>query len=424
MILTMAEIKPFRAWRYNDELVKNIGELTSPLFDVASDKEKAALYSNPYNSIHLSIPGGDCPAKNASRIVRQWKADGCLQRDPDAAIYVYYQYFKLPGDPSRYCRKGFICKIRIYEWDQNVILRHENTMPRSVDEQVALLAATRLNASPTHGLYTDKKFELEEFMDASMERPICQAEDYLGVRDVLSVISDPAVIARFRKKMEHQQVILADGHHRYAGSLAYMKQQAQSNPKHTGHENYNFHLMWLTNTEAQDLKILPTHRLISRLADFDEAVVVERLAEHFTVKPVPNPDIMPEVIAGKLWTFGLIFADHAYRVSLKPEVHGTMKWVFPDEVKALDLTVMHYFIIQEILGIKGRDQSTSPCIKYERSFGACLTQVLRKDVQLAVITNELSISEVKTVCNSGCTLPQKSTFFWPKAICGFVFSSI
>ena len=420
----MAEIKPFRAWRYNDELVKNIGELTSPLFDVASEKEKAALYSNPHNSIHLSIPCGECPADNASRTVRQWKADGCLQKDPDAAIYVYYQYFKLPGDPSRYCRKGFICKIRIYDWDQNVILRHENTMPRSVDEQVALLAATRLNASPTHGLYTDPKFELEELMDASMEQPICQAEDYLGIRDVLSVIDDPVIIARFRKKLEHQQVILADGHHRYAGSLAYMQQQTSTNPNHTGDENYNFHLMWLTNTEAQDLKILPTHRLISQLDNFDETAIVAKFARHFTVKPVPNPDIMPEVIAGKLWTFGLIFANIAYRVSLKPEAHDTMKWDFPDEVKVLDLTVMHYFIIQEILGIKGRDQSTSPCIDYERSFGACLTRVLQKEAQLALITNEISIAEVKTVCNSGCTLPQKSTFFWPKAICGFVFSSI
>jgi uncharacterized protein (DUF1015 family) len=420
----MAEIKPFRAWRYNDELVKNIGELTSPLFDVASEKEKAALYGNPHNSIHLSIPCGECPAENAARTVRQWKADGCLQRDPDASIYVYYQYFKLPGDSSRYCRKGFICKIRIYDWDQNVILRHENTMPRSVDEQVALLAATRLNASPTHGLYTDEKFELEGFMDASMAHPICQSEDYLGIRDVLSVISDPEVVESFRKKLEHRQVILADGHHRYAGSLAYMKQQSSANPKHTGNENYNFHLMWLTNTEAQDLKILPTHRLISQLDDFGEEAIVEKFTEYFTIKPVPNPDIMPEVIAGKLWTFGLIFADSAYRVSLKPEVHDSMAWDFPDEVKALDLTVMHYFIIQEILGIKGRDQSTSTCIKYERSFGACLTQVLQREAQLAIITNEISISEVKTVCSSGCTLPQKSTFFWPKAICGFVFSSI
>ena len=135
---------------------QDIGELTSPLFDVASEKQKAALYGNPSNSIHLSIPCGDCPSENASKILQKWKEEGCIQRDPAPAIYVYYQYFSLPGDPCQYCRKGFICKIRIYDWEENVILRHENTMPGSVDEQVELLAATRLNASPTHGLYTDR----------------------------------------------------------------------------------------------------------------------------------------------------------------------------------------------------------------------------------------------------------------------------
>ena len=104
-----------------------------------------------------------------------------------------------------------------------MILRHENTMPRSVDEQVALLAATRLNVSPTHGLYTDKSFELEKYMDASIQQPLCETEDYQGIRDVLSVIRDPRTIERFVNRMAEKKVILADGHHRYAGSLAYMK---------------------------------------------------------------------------------------------------------------------------------------------------------------------------------------------------------
>ncbi len=420
----MAEIKPFRAWRYNNELVKNIGELTSPLFDVASEKEKAALYGNPQNSIHLSIPCGECPSEKASIILRQWKDNGCLQRDPDAAIYLYYQYFRLPGDPSRYCRKGFICKIRLYDWEQNVILRHENTMPGSVDEQVELLAATRLNASPTHGLYSDETFELEKFMDADMQCPICETEDYQGIRNVMGIIRDPKTIKRFVDIMKDKQVILADGHHRYTGSLAYMKQQMSANQNHTGNESYNYHLMWLTNTEADDLKILPTHRLLKELECFDTNSIMKRFEKYFTVKPVPNPDIMPEVIAGKSWTFGLIFPEKAYQITLKPDVHATMKWNFPDDIKKLDLTVLHYFIIQEILGLKGKDQSASTCIEYERSFASCLTKVLQREVQLALITNEISISEVKTVCSSGHTLPQKSTYFWPKAICGFVFSSI
>lgn len=420
----MAEIRPFRAWRYNDALLKNIDHLTSPLFDVASEKQKAALYRNPYNSIHLSIPAGENPSENAARKLQKWRTEGSLLRDSAPGIYVYYQHFRLPGDPRQYCRKGFICKIRVYDWNQNVILRHENTMPGSVDEQVALLATTRLNVSPTHGLYTDKSFELEKYMDASMYQPLCETEDYQGTRDVLSVIRDPRTIERFVNRMAEKKVILADGHHRYAGSLAYMRRQMAANPAHTGRERYNYHLMWLTNTEAEDLKILPTHRLVKNLADFDPDAIIRRFDKYFTIKPISNADYMNEIIAGKIWTFGVIFQENAFQVSLKPDVFHTMQWNFPEEIKRLDMTVMHYFIIQQILGIKGRDQSTSDCIEYERSFAACLSKVLKGESQLALITNEVSIDDVKTVCGSGCTLPQKSTHFWPKVICGFVFSSI
>ena len=420
----MAEILPFRAWRYNEALLKDIDHLTSPLFDVASKKQKTALYGNPYNSIHLSIPSGECPSENASRILQKWQAEGSLLRDPVPGIYVYFQHFRLSGDPRLYCRKGFICKIKVYDWNQNVVLRHENTMPGSVDEQVALLAATRLNASPTHGLYTDKSFELEKYMDASIQQPLCETEDYQGIRDVLSVIRDPRTIERFVNRMAEKKVILADGHHRYAGSLAYMKRQMAANQAHTGREGYNYHLMWLTNTEAKDLKILPTHRLVKNLADFDAEAVIRRFERYFTVKPVANADHVNEIIAGKKWTFGLIFQENAFQASLKPDVIHTMQWNFPKEIKRLDLTVMHYFILQQILGIKGREQSTSDCIEYERSFAACLSKVLKGESQLALITNEVSIDDVKTVCGSGCTLPQKSTHFWPKVVCGFVFSSI
>ncbi|MDQ3290195.1 MAG: DUF1015 family protein, partial [Bacteroidota bacterium] len=54
----MAEIIPLRGWRYNQELSNSIQDLTSPLFDVVSNKQREALYLNPYNSIHLSVPQG------------------------------------------------------------------------------------------------------------------------------------------------------------------------------------------------------------------------------------------------------------------------------------------------------------------------------------------------------------------------------
>jgi uncharacterized protein (DUF1015 family) len=421
---TMAEIRPFRAWRYNAELLKDIGDLTSPLFDVASEKQRNVLYGNPLNSIHLSVPKGDNPAQNAATILKKWKHAKFVVRDEKPGIYVYYQYYKLPGDPKTYCRKGFVCKIRVYDWDEKVILRHENIMPTAVNNQADLIAATQLNISPTHGLYTDESFKLEPFMDECIQAPICETEDYQGVRDVMGVIHSENIITQFVEILKEKQVILADGHHRYAGSLTFMKQQTANNPFHTGEEGYNYHLMWLTNTEADDIRILPTHRLVKNLGNFDETTIMRKFQKSFQIKPIADGDDINEVILGKTWTFGILFKENAYTVQLRPEVFPTMKWNFPEEIKKLDLTVAHYFILQEILGIPGKEQSASPCIEYERNFTTCATKVIREEAQMAIITNEVSIKDVKRVCGCGCTMPQKSTFFYPKAVCGFLYCSL
>jgi uncharacterized protein (DUF1015 family) len=85
---------------------------------------------------------------------------------------------------------------------------------------------------------------------------------------------------------------------------------------------------------------------------------------------------------------------------------------------------MHYFILERLLGIRGKDQRSSEHVSFERSFSECMNQVQHGDKQVAIITNGISMQEVKNVCYSGYTMPQKSTYFYPKAICGYLFSSI
>lgn len=420
----MAEIKPVRAWRYNAELSRSIDDLTSPLFDVVSEKQRKALYNNPYNSIHLSVPREPKAAERAAAMLAEWKATGVIVQDAIPGIYVYYQYFKLAGSSREFCRKGFICHIRTYGWDEGVILRHENTIPKAVNDRIELLATTQLHASPTHGLYTDPSFSLEALMDEAIREPIYETEDYQGVRDVLAVIQDAEAVQQFLNVMADKKVILADGHHRYEGSLVYRDQQRAANPQYTGQEGYNFHLMYLTNTESDDLRILPTHRLIHGLADFNEERLLALLADDFVIKPIEDADTLNEVITGKQWAFGLLFRENAYKIRLKPESIHKITWKFPDTVKKLDLTVMHYFIIEKALGIPGKEQRQSENISFDRSFSDCLKKVLTGEAQLAIITNEVSIEEVKQVCQSGYTMPQKSTYFYPKVICGYLYTSI
>ena len=419
----MAEILPIRAWRYHPDLSKRIEDLTAPLFDVVSENQRKALYQNPLNSIHLSVPKPPDAATRAALLLEEWKANHVLVQDLLPTIYVYYQHFQMAGDRKNYCRKGFICHVRAYDWKENVVLRHENTIPKAVNDRVELLEKTELHSSPTHGLYTDPDFQLEKFMDEAMTNPVLETEDYQGARDVLAVIHDAAVIRKFMDVLAKKKIILADGHHRYEGSLIHKKNMLE---KFVGEvrRGFNYHLMFLTNTEADDLRILPTHRLVKNLPSFDPRLICDKLEEYFLIKPVEDCDSLNEIIAGKQWAFGIMMKDRCFKVRLRPESFEKLNWPFPEVVKRLDLTVMHYFIIEKVLGIPGKMQRQSEHLEFDRSYSDCLKKVIEGEAQMAIITNEVTIQEVKAVCESGFTMPQKSTYFYPKVIGGFLFSSI
>ncbi len=247
-----------RGWRYNPTLGRQIDDYVSPLFDVVSWKQREALYRNPLNSIHLSVPRGDDAAGEARRRLAEWQQTGVLRQDELPGIYVYYQYFRLPGSAREFCRKGFMCHIRAYAWADGVVLRHEDTLPAAVDDRAELLARTEFQTSATHGLYRDDDFALEHLMDEAMQDPLYETEeDYQGARDVLAVIQDAHAIRQFQAVLARRQVILADGHHRYEGSLAYRQAQLAAHPAATGREGWNYHLIYLTNSAADDLRILP-----------------------------------------------------------------------------------------------------------------------------------------------------------------------
>ncbi|MDH5610250.1 MAG: DUF1015 domain-containing protein [Cyclobacteriaceae bacterium] len=420
----MAEIRPFRAWRYGNQFSSRLDELTSPLFDVVDNEQREILYQNPLNSIHLSVPRGSDPGRRANGILQKWKEEKIIIQDDVPAIYVYYQYFSLPGSAHTYCRKGFIAHLRIYDWTENVLLRHESTLPFSVEDRVSVLDETRLNTSPTHGLYADPLHEIEDLLDQSMATPLSEAVDYQGVRDVLSVISDPIVILQICRLMSDRQIILADGHHRYEGSLQYMNRKKSTNPRHSGNEGYNFHLMYFTNTESPGLRILPTHRLVFHGNGLSDDVLLNKLSVDFHCEPIGKAVDIPQEIAGKKWTFGLITKDGAYTIRLKAGRHSQMPHSLPDSIRKLDLSLLHHLVFEKSMGLSMDTQLAPDQLGFERDFHACVMAVNNHRARYAFITNALEIDEVRKVCVSGATLPPKSTYFYPKVICGFLFSSI
>lgn len=419
----MAEILPLKGWRYHPRFKIDLDGLTSPLFDVVSEKQRIALYENPYNSIHVSVPLGDNPPLRAKEILEKWKSDKVIVQDGIPGIYVYYQYFRLPGQEEDSCRKGFIAQIKAYDWDEGMVLRHENTIVKAVSDRTDLLRSTQFQPSPTHGLYEDPYHFLEPYMDAAIENTIYDLEDYQGVREVMGLIHDASIIKEFINILKEKVIILADGHHRYQSAIDFRKEKTAENPNHTGNEAYNYHMMYFTNALSRDLKILPTHRLFFDL-DISENEVIQKCKKYFIIKKLNEVEEIGELILQKKWAFGLVFRDSAYKIRLIPEEIENFRFDLPEVAKEVDLMVLHYFFIEKVLGIPFADQRLSDKIGYERNLNRCFSQVNSGTASCAVITKEVPMSQVLDVCKSGFTMPQKSTYFYPKALTGLIFGSI
>lgn len=418
----MAEILPLKAWRYTEYLAPKIEELTSPLFDVVSPKQRQLLYENPLNSIHLSVPKGDNPPQSALKTLLEWKSEKVIQQDQKPGIYVYYQYYRLPGEHDQRCRKGFIAQIKAYDWNDEVILRHENTIVSAVNDRIDLLRETQIQASPTHGLYEDKEEQLEQYMDDAIANPLYELEDYQGVREVLAVINDPEIIKQFLMVLKDKQVILADGHHRIEGAIEYRKSMQGQLPD-AKWKGYDYHLMYLTNTSGNHLKILPTHRLYYGL-ELSQTDFLGKIEEWFLVKKFADPEELGAYAFHKPHTFGLVMGEESYTLQLKAGMMDQINLHLPESIRQLDLSVLHEVLFARILGIPVADQRNSDLIVYERNFSKCIQQVRSGKASFAVITRELELEQVLEVCRSGEVMPQKSTYFYPKALGGLLFASI
>ena len=418
----MADILPIKGWRYADYLAPQIENLTAPLFDVVSSKQRKLLYENPLNSIHLSVPQGEDPAADAAITLSKWKKEGILLQDRLPTIYVYYQYFRLPGELEERCRKGFIVQIRAYDWEEKMILRHENTIVSAVNDRIQLLKSTEIQASPTHGLYEDLDEQLEPYMDAAIGSPIYELEDYQGVREVIGLIHDANVIGKFLAVLKDKKIILADGHHRLQGSIEYRKSIKNSSKA----ERWNaedYHMMYLTNTSGNHLKILPTHRIFYGM-EISEQVFLEKLGEWFHIKPFADPEELGTYAFHRPWSFGIVLGDSSFLIELPQEKFDDFNHDLPSSVRKLDLVVLHELVFSRILGIDSENQRSSTQLVYERNFSRCVQEVESGKASFAIITQEIKLDQVLEVCQSGYVLPQKSTYFYPKALGGLVFASI
>lgn len=417
----MAQLKPLRGWRYNPKLFSNLNNVCSPLFDVITPAQRKQLYQiSPYNSIHISVPQGETPFEEAQERIKQWKKEHVLVQDVLPTIYVYYQYFSVQG--KLHIRKGFIANIKLQDWEDKVVLPHENTLSESVKERTTLLDYTQMNVSPTHGLYSDPKHELEVLMDKYMQHPIYKYIDYQGVEDRMAMIQDAKDIAKIMAHLHPKTIYLADGHHRYESSLRYYQTCKKNNVNHTGEEGYNYHLMYFTALEPDGIRILATHRVVN--IDLPKTHIVEQLSAHFKLEKVENPLTLPFLIQAQKHTFGLVFNQEYYLATLISSLDEMIPYPLPESVKQLDYTLLHYGVFEKMFGVDIEHQRTWSGLSFSRDVKVVLQKVEQEGARVGFILNTVSKQNMIDVCNSGAIMPMKSTYFYPKVLCGFVFGAI
>jgi len=431
----MATLKPFKAIRYNQEKVK-IGSVIAPPYDVISAEQQNGYYDkDPFNVIRLILGREEDRYSAAAQTYKAWQEQKVLVRDNKPAIYPLVQTFKTT-EGSIVQRKGFIALCRLEEFEKKIVLPHEKTLSKAKEDRFKLFKATNSNFSQVFTLYSDSGKKVDAFVNpVHKTQPLIDVE-FENVRNQLWSITDESVISKIAAELQPKQVLIADGHHRYETGLAYrdfMKSHLPAgkagNPNHTGDELYNYIMMFFTNLDDEGLVIFPTHRVIHSVPSYNGDKLVTTLQKDFDVQIFPTPQMMMDALKQhNRFAYGMVskHSSKFFVIKLKNEssINTLVPENLPQEVKELDVVLLHNYIIRQLLDVSQEAQEKKLNIHYLQNVHDCVDEVASGVSQAAFIVNPTKIEQVRAVAKAGHTMPQKSTFFYPKLVSGLVLNKM
>ncbi|MEJ2746247.1 MAG: DUF1015 domain-containing protein, partial [bacterium] len=289
----MAKIYPFRAFRYNQKKVPDVGAVfTEPYDKITPELQKKYYQRHPYNVVRFSkgetTPHDDADHNQYTRareFLEKCIAEGILVRDEREALYVYDEEYSLPGIPTK-TRQGFIAVGQLEEFGKGGVMPHERTLAGPKADRLNLMRATAAQAGLIFMLYPDPDNEVSGALSAERRRtPDVEAKDDNGVIHRIWVVTDKDVQQKVMALMETKTLFIADGHHRYETALNYRKEMMEKGANCLpGNETYDNHIMAFVSMHDQGLTVLPTHRLLFNLTPEQIASFPDGLAKFFTIE--------------------------------------------------------------------------------------------------------------------------------------------
>jgi uncharacterized protein (DUF1015 family) len=438
----MAQVYPFRAFRYNPSRVSFDRVLTQPYDKISPAMQEKYYAAHSHNLIAVekgrAYPG-DGPQNNvytrAAAALEDWIRSGVVFQDQMPGFYAYTQEYTVPGTEERRTRCGFIGAGKLEEYSAGVIFRHEHTLSGPKADRLELLRHTRMHTGQLFMLYADAERRVDEILLEKSAAPATEMRDEYGVVHRLWLITESERVRAIQNAMEHQKLVIADGHHRYETALNYRNECRERAATIDLSAPYERVMMTFVNTRSEGLTILPTHRVAARIHDFSWKDVRRHLEPWFSAEAFPFGDGAKKAEARKDFLARLASAREKRAIGVYPAAEPGQRAFYVLTLRPgvdlshllpavsalqreLDVVLLHEGILEPALGITPQAVKAEANLTYEREAAAALEAVDNGRAQISFLLNPCDVEQVMKVATAGEVMPQKSTDFYPKMLSG------
>ncbi|MHC4682250.1 MAG: DUF1015 family protein, partial [Planctomycetota bacterium] len=379
---TDMQVEPFKAFRFDASVVGDVGGCIAPPYDVINDAQR----EREHNLVRIikgktsaTDNGQNNPYTRAAGYLGRWVEEGALKQDSAEAIYAYVQDFELAG--VRHQRRSFVALGKLEDFGE-IVKPHEQVFPKPMIDRLSLKRATAADVGLVFMLYEDRQKVADRIMAEAAERePVIDFVDEQQVRHRLFAITAGDDIEQITKMMSEKSCIIADGHHRYTTGLTYSKENNNPAAKYQMLAFANIHQdgLIVLATHQDGLIVLATHRLVGNLEDFSMAGLIAGLEERFQVSgyEFDSPQAKAQAREKMLErmrakhdndrnAFGIYGAGDTFYCAVLRDRRAMDRRV-PDMSpawKALDVSVLHKLILEELLGIDEQRLARGENIEY------------------------------------------------------------
>jgi len=426
----VVEIRAFRALRYANAAPEEMGEVSSPPYDVFTPGMRRAYHErHPRNvvrliqgEIHEGEEGDAGRVARAAAHLREWRESGEMALDDAPALYPYRQRFSLP-DGARLERNSFFAAVKLEPYGEGRIHPHERTFPKPKGYLFDLWGACGAHLGPVFGFSEGARGAAARVLEgARAGAPLADFEDE-GVRHTLWRCADARAIEAAREALRGAEVFIADGHHRYETSLNLREAARARGAPEGGPADYA--LMCLADASDPGMAILPTHRLLGKTgATTEEALAVLAGKYEILEEAAPAAGRGAEAAArlarlarerGEVSAFCLYDGGARLRYLVGAPRGGEAGSV-EEAVAALDVSRLHADVVEGAYRASHGEADVGFTPDPERA----LASARRGACAAALLLNPTPIASVRAIARAGGRMPHKSTYFYPKLRTGLV----